>query len=186
MTKLSDRVHILLASAKELKNVRQLVLCAMLLAISVVLSRLSVYVTPSVKVTFDYLPIAMAGMFAGPLAGMLVGALCDYIGWLLFPTGAFFPGYTLTALLSGLVFGIGLYKQQPTVWRVAIVRAVIVVFLHMGLNTVWSTMFFGKSFMALLPARALKSAIQYPIDVVLLYLLLNLVLRLRKNSGNKA
>lgn len=183
MEKIKGRIALLLSSARELRSIRQLVLCAMLLAMSVVLRRLSFYLTPSVKVTFDYLPIAVSGLLAGPFACMLVGALSDFLGAILFPAGAFFPGYTLTALLTGLVFGSGLYKAKPTIWRVAIVRALIVVFLHIGLNTVWSSMFLGKAFLALIPTRALKSAIQYPVDVLLLYLLLNLAKRLHTKSG---
>ena len=56
----NNRVKLLLASYKELSNVRQLALCAMCLALSVVLGRLSIYLTPTIKLSVAYLPFALA------------------------------------------------------------------------------------------------------------------------------
>ena len=53
----NNRVKLLLASYKELSNVRQLSLCAMCLALSVVLGRLSIYLTPTIKLSVAYLPL---------------------------------------------------------------------------------------------------------------------------------
>ena len=34
------------------------------------------------------------------------------VGALLFPTGAFFPGFTLTAACTGLLYGLCLYRRD--------------------------------------------------------------------------
>ena len=179
-----NRLSVLISSYKELFSVRQMALCAMMLALSVVLGRFSIYLTPSIKISVAYLPFALAGMYAGPFAAMLVGALNDLIGVLLFPAGTPFFGYTLTAALTGLTFGVFFYQKQPKLWTIILARLIIVVFWHMCLNTYWSSILMGDSFIVLFPARALKSLIQYPIDILLLYLLLRFAARVRPPAGS--
>ena len=174
-----ERLTLLLSSYRELSSARQLALSAMLLALSVALGRFSIYLTPTLKISVSYLPIALIGMYAGPCFAMLAGALNDVLGALLFPAGAYFPGYTLTSLLTGLVFGVFFYKRRPGIGCIALARGLIVVLLHMGLNTCWSALFSGDAFLVLLPARALKSLIQYPIDLFLLLFVTRLAARVR-------
>lgn len=166
----------LLRSYKRLFEPRTLAICGVMLALCVVLGRFSVYLTESIKISFAFLPIAIVGMLFGPYAGLLIGALNDILGYLIAPMGAYFPGYTITSALTGLVFGLWLYEQAPTFWRLLFSRATIVVLLHIGLNTLWTSILYGNAFFVLLPARALKSAIQFPVDVLLLYLVLGVLI----------
>lgn len=86
-------------------NLKVMVCAALLTAISIVLGKyLAVNPTIFIRVSFENLPILMAGMFFGPLVGGVVGAAADLIG-------CFMVGYsinpiiTLGAALIGVISG---------------------------------------------------------------------------------
>jgi ECF transporter S component (folate family) len=161
-------------SAKGLKNTRVMVTCAMLLAIEVVINAI-VYlpIGDFLKISFGYLAVAACGYLYGPSPAMLVAALSDIIVFMIHPSGPFNPGFTLNAALAGLIYGLAFYDQGNIRWpRILIAQAIIAIFLHIGLNTLWLSFLLGKGYLALLPVRALKNAVQYPIDAALLFFLL--------------
>ncbi|MEG1524606.1 MAG: folate family ECF transporter S component [Clostridia bacterium] len=88
---------------------KMLVLCAMFIALQVVLSKfLMVQLTPSIRLSIDSVPILLAGLWFGPFVGGIVGGFADILGTILFPTaGAYYPpltlGYILIGILSGLL-----------------------------------------------------------------------------------
>ena len=67
----------------SLKNVRTLVVSAVLAAISVVLARLIIPMPDvSTRFSLEAVPIFLAGMFFGPIPGALVGFSADLVGCL--------------------------------------------------------------------------------------------------------
>ena len=85
------------------KSVFCLAALSMLTALQVVLSRFVSIETPIVKIGFGFVPVMLAGGLFGPIGGLIVGGLSDFVGAILFPFGAYFPGYTITAAFSGAV-----------------------------------------------------------------------------------
>ena len=61
-----------------------------------------------------------------------------------------------------------LYESDRKLWQIVLARAVIMVLVNIMLNTLFLTMLYGPSQAALLPVRALKNAMQFPIDCLLL------------------
>lgn len=87
-------------------NIKVMVCAALLAAISIVLGKyLAVNPTIFIRISFENLPILMAGMFFSPVIGGVVGAAADLIG-------CFMVGYsinpiiTLGAALIGVISGI--------------------------------------------------------------------------------
>ncbi|MBR5773919.1 MAG: folate family ECF transporter S component, partial [Clostridia bacterium] len=78
-----------------------LVIIAMLTALEVVLSRfLSIPIGNILKFGFNFVPICVAAYLYGPVASVMVGAVGDLLGALLFPTDTIFYGFTITAALT--------------------------------------------------------------------------------------
>lgn len=171
------------SSWRELKNLRTLVLGGLFLALSVVLSRFAWNVSPSIKVTFSYLAVACTGMLFGPVMGGIIGALSDVLAAMLFPTGAYVPLFTLTALVNGVIYGLALYKCDFKIWHIALARALVVIIGSLLLNTLFITFIGGDAFWVLLPARAIKSVAQYPVDLVIMSFVLMIVKRAYKPIG---
>jgi len=191
-------------SALEIKSTRNLVICAMMAALAIVLSyTTSFYITPEIKIGFSGLPNRLVDFMFGPVVGCIFGGLMDVIKFFIKPDGAFFPGYTLTAMVGGLIYGIFYYRLQiktpqittetgwPKVkaWILANITSILLIFIanvlvkficNIGLNTLWSSMFTGKAWIALLPTRVGKNLIQIPVDTVLHFVLIKLFCQLRR------
>lgn len=139
-------------------------------AMEVILARFLSLHTWNLKIGFSFLPVVAAAYWGGPMAGGLTGALGDLIGALLFPVGAYFPGFTLSAFLDGAVYGAvfrkGIGKKQ-------ILLAVLIVQLGISLllNTFWLTVLFQVSWKSLVLLRLF----QCTTGIVIKFLLLNLV-----------
>ncbi len=168
-------------SAKELKKTRTLVTAALLIAINITLDVLNIRVqlTPELRIGFGFLCNASIGFLFGPVVAMLGGVATDVMGYLVNTGGgAYFPGYTLTAVVAGLFWGVVLYKKPVKVWRCAVAKGCINLFCNVGLNTVWLSMMYGNSMAVLLPPRAIKNLAMLVPEVVVLFVLLSLVDRI--------
>lgn len=157
-------------------KVRTVVLLALLVSLGVVLTRFSVMILPSVRVGFRDVPIILAGILFGPIAGMVTGIATDLVGFLLSPTGGFFYGFTISAALVGLIPGLvfhgdrlGRYPVVKIILAVALVEFGVSLFL----NTYWLTVMMGKTFWVLLPARVLARVIITPLEVLLITALIS-------------
>lgn len=150
--------------------VQRLTIIAFLVALEIVLARFCSISTPIVRIGFNFLPISMIAMLYGPLPAAAGYAIADFIGAILFPVGAYFPGFTLTAFLAGLLYGLVLYKK-PVTWGRTILAASAVSMLQLGLDTYWLTIFTGQGIFALLPARFVKSLLMIPVITVGIQLL---------------
>ena len=156
-------------SFHELKDVRALSMTAMLLAIAVVLGFYTLQVTEFIKIGFGFIADEMTGMLFGPVVGGLMGAAADILKYIVKPTGPFFPGFTISGALSGVIYGMVLYQRPLTIKRVALANALVMIIVNIGLNTYWLKLLYGNAFFAILPARALKQLVMFPIYVALFY-----------------
>lgn len=168
----NNGLRLIADSAAELHNIHAMALASMMVAIKIVLDLLNVRITitQDLRITFGFLTMAVVGMLCGPMVAMVSGAACDILGWFANTGGgSYFPGFTVTAVLSGLIWGLFLYKRPIAWWRFLLSKLTINLFLNIGLNSVWLYIYYGKSFsIAALPARIFKNIIMLPIEVVLL------------------
>ncbi|MDY3080492.1 MAG: folate family ECF transporter S component [Oscillospiraceae bacterium] len=92
---------------------KMIIVSAMLIALDVIFSRILALNVLTVKVGLGFAAVAVSAMLYGPAWGALCAALGDLVGAIAFPTGAYFPGFTVTAAVAGFVFGLFLYKSRP-------------------------------------------------------------------------
>ncbi len=150
---------------------------ALLLAMEVVLSRFLSIATPIAKIGFGFVPVVLAAVLYGPLWAGALGGLADFLGAILFPTGAYFPGFTLTAALVGCVYGWFLF-DRPITWKNTLgAVSVISLVCHLGLNTLWLLVISGYGAMALLPTRAVQTAVMAVLQVLAIRLLAKVEIR---------
>ncbi len=158
-------------SFKELRNVRSICGIALLLALSVVVDQFSFYVGP-VKIGVGSLISAMLGCFYGPVAGAFAAGVGDIVKYLVRPDGVFFFGYTLNAMLGGMLYGIFFYKMRVTVLRTVSVKLLINMIVNGLLGTLWYSMLYGKGFWAVFPARIWANVAKVPVESIVLMILL--------------
>jgi len=146
----------------------RMVMAGLLIALEIVLSRFLSITTPITKIGFGFFPIVLIALQFGPLWAGASGALADFLGANLFPLGPYFPGFTVTGFLTGLIFGLFLYNKPHKLWRAAAAAAVIGVFLTVGLNCLWLSMLYGKGYLAFLPGRMTQAAVMIPTQVLII------------------
>lgn len=155
---------------KKQFDIRTVVMLGLLTAMEIVLSRFCSISAWNIKIGFSFVPVAAAAILFGPLQAGSVAALGDFLGASLFPIGAYFPGFTLTAFLTGVIFGLFLHKKQNA-------RRILgsVVFnqlaLSLLLNTLWISILYGVSYRVLLGARILQCAVSGPVQFIVLGLM---------------
>lgn len=91
-------------------NVKSVAILGILVAAEIIFARFSIH-TWNLKIGFSFVPIVIAAVLYGPIAGGMVAAIGDVISAFLFPVGAYFPGFTLTAFLAGVLYGLFLKKK---------------------------------------------------------------------------
>lgn len=147
-------------------NARNVAQLAILVAMEVVLSRFLSINIWSNKIGFAFVPIAVAAMFYSPLTTGLTAAVADLIGALLFPSGPFFPGFTLTAFLGGVVYGLALNRKQ-TAGRILAAVLVRELGLSLFLNTLWLSIMYSSPYWPLLTtARLVQCLPMVPVQFV--------------------
>lgn len=158
-----------LDSYDELKQVKTITTAAMFAAISVVLGYFTIVIGDYIKIGFSTIANQFVYYLFGPVVGGCFGGATDILKYLIKPTGAFFPGWTLGAMLAGVLYGVILYKKPITVGRVLVAEFVVALICNVLLGTLWLNIMYGKAFFLLLPARALKNLIMWPINSILFY-----------------
>ncbi|MDF2610137.1 MAG: hypothetical protein K0R92_1611 [Lachnospiraceae bacterium] len=164
------KVAVLLSdSYKELKNVKSLTLIAMFGAISIILGYFTLVIGDFLKVGFSFLPNQFIYYLFGPIVGAVFGAAMDILTFFIRPTGSFFWGFTLNAILEGFIYGFALYRKPLTMKRIFLINILDVILVKLVLTTYWLSILYGNGFFTILPIRALKALIMLPIETILLF-----------------
>lgn len=163
------------------KDTRKMVFLALLISLSVLLSRFFSFRIPlggvdAIRIGFGGLPMIFAGIYFGPLAGGVVGALADVIGYTLSPMGAYLPHFTLSAFLTGFIPGFittYLFKDSNKYWKI-----LLAIIVGQGITTLMMVPYFlfslfGQPFLLNLVPRLISFPIQVPIYAYFVKTLLN-------------
>lgn len=164
----------------EFKKTKNLVFCGIMVALAVVLGyTTTIEIGPYIKVGFSGIPNRVVDFLFGPIIGAIFGGTLDVLKYIVRPTGPFFIGFTISEILSGIIYGIFLYKKPVKIHRIALAGFVEKVIVNCGLNTLWLSMLYGKGFMVLLTARVIKNIIMWPIDCLIIFIVLTYIVKLK-------
>lgn len=92
--------------SKGQKIIVKMAVTALLIALTTILNRFGSVVTPDIKIGFSFVPIMICGMMFGPLWGGICAGMGDLLAAILIPVGPPHFGITLTAVLSGVLYGL--------------------------------------------------------------------------------
>lgn len=147
------------------QKIRKFVTVGMLIAVEIILGRLLTIALPTVTINFSFLPLAIIAILYGPAYSIPAAAICDILIALLGSYG-YFPPMTVSAILTGAIYGVFFYRKPAGLLRVSIVVLCESVFVSLLLQTYWLTMLTGKGYIALLPARVIQNLITCPLQIV--------------------
>ena len=156
------------------KRTKKLVMCSLLLSLAGVVSLIEIMPIQEMKITFTFIFIALCGYLYGPATGMAFGASADIIGYIVNPAGGMlFPGFTVTALISGFFYGLTMNREYAKngklpLWRIITAKSLDTVICNIILNTFCCSVLYGDTFIALLPARVIKNLVMLPFETIIL------------------
>ena len=122
------------------------------------------------------------------VAALAVGAVSDLIGATLFPFGAFFPGFTVTAGLVGLIYGLFLHQKGEgfhgrALWLRVVGASLCASLTRLVLNSVWLYIMYGKGLFGMLPARFTETICMVAAQILLIPVLLSLSRQLTRRGA---
>ena len=125
-----------------LRNISVITNAGILSAIAIILGFFKIPVTQLIEIRFAVLPITIAS----------------------YP---FFPGFTVTSVITGVIFGCMLYKRRPTLLRILMAQIVYTAICGIFLNSLWLSMLYGNGFIPVLTARIVKELVMIPINTLM-------------------
>ncbi len=161
-------------------NTRRLVICALLVALGVVLGGLlSIPLMPlgayTLKIGLGVLPVILSGVMYGPVYGGMVGGLTDFLQAMIFPKGAYIPWFTLVGICFGLIPGLFFMKKQnPGFLRLFFAIAVSQLICSVGMNTALLVYLYGSPWQ-IVYARLVNQAVMIPLYTILIFAILCLL-----------
>ncbi len=156
-------------------TLKKLVLAALFVALDLLFTRVfCIYLMGGAeRVSLQTLASAVCGWALGPWWGAGVAAAADLLGSAIGSSGlSFFPGFTLTAALRGLTYGLLLHKKPVTFPRCLAANAAVSILWGLLLNAVWLSFYMGKNFWAWTVAKAPLKCLLIPLYAYLIYLTL--------------
>ena len=161
-------------SSRELSKVQALAVCAMMLALRVVLgmfSNFTLAIVPFVKIGFSFIPIIITAYLYGPVCAAIVSGAGDILSIILANPTAFSitPGITVCCIIEGLIYGVVLYKSELKLKTVVIAKIAVLALCHLPLNTLVLSFLMNMPYTELLLYRA---AVLIPFAVVEILLIM--------------
>ena len=153
---------------------------ALLIALNIILARMiSIHIpfggVEVLRIGFGPLPVIFAGIFMGPLAGGIVGAIGDFCGYFINSAGgAYMPLLTVNAALRGVAPGIVALLFSKGKRQTGLFPLFLAVFCTLILTDVFLLpylleLFFGLSRVITLPPRIIQNAVTIPVYTAILY-----------------
>lgn len=150
----------------------KIILTAILIALNVILERFLAYSVWNQTISFGFVAIAFAAAFLGTPYAVVVAGLGDVIGAIFFPFGTYFPGFTVTNCVYGLILAEFLYKNATPI-RIIIGVILNKIVCTLTLNTLWiSIMYRGgvDAFLLVLPTRLAGAVLMTAAELIIILL----------------
>ena len=152
-----------------------------LIALSIILTRIAslriaIGGVEGIRIGLGRLPIILGGIIFGPLAGGIIGAFSDLLGYFFNLMGAYMPHFTLTSALAGIIPAAILSikkKEEPTVFELGIAIAIGQIITSIILIPYFLHILFGLPWEVLIPPRLVAE----PIHIFVYTLVISLILR---------
>ena len=132
-----------------MNQTRKLVYLALIICLQVILNQFLGLTLPTMRFSFTFLAMALAGYLYGWKFSMLAAIIGDLIGIWLFPKGPFFIGFTIANVLVNVI-------------------------AHLLINSYSLTFITKAPISAFIMPRLVKMLIELPINIYLTYIFLKL------------
>jgi ECF transporter S component (folate family) len=158
-------------SSSKRNRIFDIAVIGVLIAVEIILSRFLSISVWNMKIGFSFIPVVIAARRFGAPQAMIIAALGDFLGAILFPIGAYFPGFTLTAVLTAFCTAFFIHKEC-SFKRILASVLINQIAGSLLLNTLWISILYGSPFFALLPTRVFQVVVMSVVQVAVMQVLL--------------
>lgn len=169
----------------ELKDVRMLVITALMVALRIALKPAAIQLGPQMAIQTATLATALGAMIFGPVVAIPAAIVSDTVGFMLFPNGDYFLPFMLTEIASTMIYALCLYRAKPSATRVIIARFLICFAVNVVLQQfiiAWQYTYLGNPEKAkdtvmgiMTTARLFKNLFFFPIETVVITMFLKVL-----------
>lgn len=156
-----------------MKNTRKLVFMALFIAMEIVLTRVVSFMPSTItRISLSFIVYAFAGSMFGPIFGALSAGVGDLVGAVLFPPpGGFMIGFTLSAIVTGFIFGF-IKLRKGHLKRLILVLLATTLIVDLGMTTLWVQILSKVPYTTLLISRIPGILINLGLRFTILYILM--------------
>ena len=167
------------AAAAELKNTRSIVFASMIVVLRVAVKAFRIPLAAGLSITFDCYVNSLGSLIYGPVVGLCVGAVSDTLGFLIFPSGAYFLPFILVEMLSSFIFGLFFWKRQISVQKVLIAKFTVNLVCNIILTSLFTKWMYvwledekAITYNIINLLRIVKNLVMFPAESILIVLIL--------------
>lgn len=164
------------SSAENLKDTRYLALMAAFIAMKIIVGLIRIPVAQNLRISVTFILVALEASIIGPVAGMVSGAVTDTLSFILFPDGAYFPGYTLTAMCGELIYALFLYRRKITVLRLGVAKFLNNYLVNVLMGSLWSAILYDRAFVFYALNSLIKNTVLLPFEIAVLTIVFRLMI----------
>lgn len=162
----------------EAKSTKMLIMAALMIAIRVVLKLFYIPLAPNLRIQIDFLANALGAMIYGPVVAGIGAVVSDLLGVMLTDgMASYFPPFVLVEIAGSVIFALFFYRARLTPGRIILARftvsAVANVLLQNPIMMLYYQVMLGGKHYALTIPRILKNLVLFPLESILLILLLS-------------
>ncbi|MCQ2477830.1 MAG: folate family ECF transporter S component [Clostridia bacterium] len=175
-------------AAKNFSNIKMITIAAVITALRIAVKMLRVPMVAGLELTLDCYINSLGAFIYGPLVGLLVGAVSDTLGAILFPSGAYFFPFIFVEMASSFIFGIFLWNRDLKVSRVILSKFTVNLVCNMILTSVfmkWYYIFFGieSAYPLVNLLRIVKNLVLFSLEGILITVILRAAIPALKSVG---
>lgn len=155
-----------------MKKTKIITLSALFIALILILKTFATFfLFGSTKFGFSFIPEVIGSAMLGPAVGAAIGGLSDILGLLIKQDGAYFPGFTLSAIIKCIIYGLFLYKKPKSLKNViyAILSAMLLV--DLGVNSLWINKIYGTKISAVFISKVVTLPLYALFQITVVYIL---------------
>ena len=179
-------------AARELKDIKMLVVTALLIALRIALKPAAIPLGPQLNIQTATLATALGAMIFGPVVAIPATMISDTIGFMIWPTGDYFLPFMLTEIAGTMFYALFLYRAKVTPIRVMLARFCICFFVNVVLQQIiyaWYYTYIGnpdgakEAIMGIMTTtRIFKNLALFPIEAVVITLFLKVLIPVARRA----
>lgn len=159
-------------------DLRFIIFAALIAALRVAVKSLKIPLAPGIYLTFDCYFNALGSAVYGPLLALLVGAVSDTVGAILFPTGPYFFPFILVEMSSSFLFALFLWEKRITPGRVLLSKFTVNFVCNILLNSFlmkwyYAVFYSDKVYRLFNLVRVVKNLVTFPLEAMLIVAVLS-------------